>query len=68
MLQERRLGAPAFEAVHFSMMYEWGKGWTLRASGRRDGCAAFDHESYERMTSGELSDVVGVVLENMLGL
>jgi hypothetical protein len=67
-LQERRLGAPAFEAINLAMLFEWGKGWTLSATARRDGCDGWEHEKYELMSSPELGDVVGAVLDGMLGL
>jgi hypothetical protein len=68
MLQETRLCAPAYEAINLSMVYEWGRGWTLRATGRRDGCEGWDSEAYELMTSPELADVAASHLFSMLGL
>jgi hypothetical protein len=68
MLQERRLGAPAYEAVNFRMQYEWGSGWTLHAVGRRDGCDGWEGETYELMSAPELGDVATTVLFDMLGL
>jgi|tagenome__1003787_1003787.scaffolds.fasta_scaffold16145412_2 hypothetical protein len=68
MLQEQRLGAPAYEAINLSMVYSWGKGWTMRATGRRDGCEGWDSDTYELMTSPELADVAASHLFSMLGL
>jgi len=68
MLQETRLGAPAYEAITLAMVYSWGKGWTMRATGRRDGCEGWDTDVYELMTSPELADVAATHLFSMLGL
>lgn len=67
-LQERRLHAPAYEAINFTMLYEWGTGWVLRATGRRDGCEGWESQHYERMSSPELGDVVACTISEMLGL
>lgn len=68
MLQEQRLGAPAFEAINFTMLYKWGQGWMLSATGRRDGTMGWEGDRYELMSTPELADVAGSVLADMLGL
>jgi hypothetical protein len=68
MLQEPRLSAPAYEAVTLTMQYEWGSGWSLSATGRRDGCDTWDHEAYHLLSTPELGDVAGTVLASLLGL
>lgn len=68
MLQERRLGAPALEAINAHMHHEWGHGWSLSIGGRRDGESLWMREDYHALSTPELSDVVGLVLSDLLGL
>lgn len=68
MLQNPRLGAPAFQYLHFGVSYQWPQGWTLTAVGKREGSTTYEEESYDALDVFELADVMQSVLEKKLGL
>lgn len=68
MLQNPRLGAPAFQYLHFGLSYRWPDGWSLSVAGKREGSSVYETESYEALEVFELADLVQTVLELRLGL
>lgn len=68
MLQERRLGAPAYEVVNFAMTYQWPAGWSLAISARPSGSTEWSREEYDFLTVEELASTVPDVLIDALGL
>lgn len=68
MLQNPRLGAPAFEYLHYSLAYEWPEGWVLIATGRRDGAPTYESETYRALSTLEVGELVALLLDRALGL
>lgn len=67
MLQNPRLGAPAFEYVNVGLQYSWPAGWQVVFSGKRDGARDYEHELYGRLETLEVVDVVLAQLDCWLG-
>jgi len=68
MLQNPRLGAPAFKHLHFHLSYDWPGGWLLSVAGMREGCDQYERDDYERLDVFELVDVLNADLALRLGL
>lgn len=68
MLQNPRLGAPAYAHLHFSISYEWPSGYRLAASGRREASGEWESEAYDSLDPFELADLLQTVLALRLGI
>lgn len=68
MLQNPRLGAPAFAYMHFGVDYEWPGGYRLYVSGRREGSSDWEREEYDSLDPFELADLLQTLLALRLGI
>ena len=68
MLQNPRLGAPAFATVHMHALFSWPNGWRLVVSARREGSELFERDEYDRLDVFELHEVLTSDLAHKLGI
>ena len=68
MLQNPRLGAPAFAYIHFSVDFEWPAGYQLKVIGRREGEEVFEEDVYRDLDVFELHELLVDVAAVMLGV
>lgn len=68
MLQNPRLGAPAFAVINFHISYSWPTGYQVAVSARREGDSIYEIEDYDSLGPFELADLLQTLLALRLGI
>ena len=67
MLQNPRLGAPAFSYAHVGLQWSFPQGWHVMITGSREGVEGYESQAYEGLATEEVVDLVSICLDTMLG-